>query len=71
MKPLSPEHNALVRNHLAEHGIELTIEELIRVRKKAYQTVRENMRAKGYALSDSDEELYYLLKNAGLDIVLD
>jgi hypothetical protein len=61
MKPLGKEHNQVVRNSLAESGIEMTPDELIEQRRAAYDTIRREMRAKGYSMPDSDEELFLLM----------
>jgi tRNA A22 N-methylase len=65
MKPLGYEHNRKVREHLAEQGIEMTPDELVAERKAAYETIRREMRAKGYTMPDSDEEIFLLLKEMG------
>jgi hypothetical protein len=40
----------------------LTPEELIAERHAAYETIRREMRAQGYAMPDSDEEMFLLLQ---------
>lgn len=62
MKPLDKEHNRRAREHLAEKGIEMTPAELQAERKAAYDTIRKEMRAKGFEMPDSDEEMFLLLQ---------
>lgn len=62
MKPLGKEHNRRARHYLAEQGIEMTPAELELERKAAYDTIRKELRAKGYDVPDSDEELFLLIQ---------
>ena len=62
MRPLGKEHNRRARRHLAEQGIEMTPDELAAERKAAYATIRKELRAKGYTVPDSDEELFQLIQ---------
>lgn len=66
MKPLSHEHNLRTRNKLAEHGIEMTTDELVEHRKAAFNTIRKEMQKLGYNMPDNDEELFELLKELDL-----
>lgn len=62
MKPLGKKHNQKALRHLHDHGIEMTPAELIEERKAAYDTIRREMRAKGYIMPDDDVEMFLLLK---------
>lgn len=62
-EPLGREHNRRAREHLAEQGIEMTPAELESERKAAYDTIRKEMRAKGYEMPDDDKELFLLLQS--------
>jgi hypothetical protein len=61
MQPLDRQHNALVRNRLAEQGFELTPDELVETRKSAFANIRRAMEAHGYGMPESDEELFLLM----------
>lgn len=64
MKPLGKLHTQKARQYLAENGIELTPDELVRERKAAYATIREEMRKRGFRVPESDEELFLLMREA-------
>lgn len=63
MEPLGKEHNARARRYLAEHGTEMTPDELVAERKAAYATIRREMLAKGYKMPDDDAEMFLVLKS--------
>lgn len=65
MKPLGREHNRKALRHLHNQGIELTPEELAKERHAAYETIRREMRAKGYTMPDDDVEMFLLLQRMG------
>ena len=62
MKPLDANHSKAALRNLHDQGIELTPDELVRERKAAYDTIRREMRAKGYTMPDGDVEMFLLLK---------
>ena len=64
MKPFDKEHTQKIRQSLAEkYNIEMTNDELIKKTKEAFNIIREEMRKKGYNLSNiSDEQLFHLLR---------
>ena len=62
MKPLGPEHNRKALRHIHNQGIELTPDELVAERHAAYETIRSEMRAKGYIMPDDDVEMFQLLQ---------
>ena len=62
MKPLSKQHTQKVVRHLANQGIEMTPEEVITERKKAYETIRKELRARGYVVPDDDIGLFLWMK---------
>ncbi len=64
MKPLGRRHTQAARNALAEQGIEMTPDELTAERKKAYATIRGEMRKRGFTVPDSDEELFILMRES-------
>jgi hypothetical protein len=65
MKILGREHNQKALRHLHNQGIEMTPAELASERHAAYETIRKEMRAKGYTMPDSDEEMFLLLRRMG------
>jgi len=62
MRPFDREHNQRARQSLAEHGIEMTPDQLIAERKAAYAAIRHGLQAKGFRVPDSDEELFLLIQ---------
>ncbi len=62
MVPLSSSHTQKVVHHLAQQGIEMTPEEVVEERKKAYETIRRELRALGYEVPDDDVSLYTLMR---------
>jgi N-acetyl-anhydromuramyl-L-alanine amidase AmpD len=53
-----------VAQHFKEkHLIEMTPDEADAARRRAYQALREGVRAKGYTLPESDEDLFFLLRS--------
>jgi tRNA A22 N-methylase len=65
VKSLGKKHNRKALRRLHDQGIELTPEELARERHAAYETIRAQMRAKGYAMPDDDVEMFLLLQRMG------
>lgn len=57
------EHNVAIRNRLAEQGFEVTVDELVETRKSAFATIRRKMKAHGYSVPESDEELLDLIRS--------
>jgi hypothetical protein len=63
MKPLGKRHNRIVREKLAEQGMELTPDQLIATRKEAYAKIRAALKAKGWNdVPDDDEGLFLLMR---------
>ena len=62
MKPLGREHNRKALRHLHDQGVEMTPDELRKERHAAYETIRREMRAKGYIMPDDDVEMFLLLQ---------
>ena len=61
MIPLGKEHNQKVLKLLHDRGIEVTPNELVETRKKAYAKIRKAMRAIGWDVPDDDTELFLLI----------
>jgi len=61
MIPFSKEHNQRTLNLLAGQGCEMTPDELDRIRKEAYQHIREELTRAGFVAPASDEEMFALL----------
>lgn len=66
MRPFDKEHNRIARNKLAEEGYEVTPDELVKVRKSAFAKIRKMMKDAGYPCPGSDEELFLMMKAAGV-----
>lgn len=47
-----------------DHGIEMTPDQAHKERRCAYASIRYSLRAKGYTVPDSDEELVELMRLA-------
>ena len=62
MKPLSRKHTQKVVHYLANQGIEMTPKEVVSERKKAYATIRKELRTRGYIVPDDDVELFLMMK---------
>ena len=66
MEPLGREHTRRTRMILAEEGTELTIDEIMALRKSAFAKIREEMRKRGYDVPDDDKEFFLYMKSLGL-----
>ena len=57
-------YNQFIAHLLHNQGIEMTPDEVIKDRRAAYKTIRDELGAQGYALPVSDEELTILIQQA-------
>jgi hypothetical protein len=63
MKPLGARHNRIVREKLAEQGLELTPEQLVAERHSAYVKIRAALKEKGWKdVPEEDEGLFLLMQ---------
>ena len=63
MIPFSKEHNQEIRRRMAEEGKEYTIDQIIVLRKEAFDNLRAKLRAGGMVVPDDDKEFFYWLKD--------
>ena len=67
MKPFSVEHNRRAMRYLHDMGIEMTESEVVESRQRAFAIIREEMEKKGWDMPESDEELFFMIKELQQD----